>query len=72
MAPTADEKDELLLSCRYGDLQDVQEFVKLHGKGPLADVRDENGNCVLHMVSGNGHIGECFTFLCNDGIIWSA
>ncbi|KZT22464.1 ankyrin [Neolentinus lepideus HHB14362 ss-1] len=52
---TDEEKDELLLSCRYGDLNDVQEFVKKHGQSALA-VRDENGNTILHMASGNGHI----------------
>jgi len=52
---TDEEKDELLLSCRYGDLDDVQEFVKKYGQSALA-VRDENGNTILHMASGNGHI----------------
>jgi uncharacterized protein len=55
--PSDEEKHELLLSCRYGDLEDVQQFVKRFGPGPLADLRDDNGNTVLHMICGNGHIG---------------
>lgn len=53
-----EEKEELFLSCRYGDLDDIQQFVKKFGTGPLSDVRDENKNSVLHMVCGNGHAGE--------------
>ncbi|EPQ55269.1 ankyrin [Gloeophyllum trabeum ATCC 11539] len=53
---TDEEKEDLLLSCRYGDLDDVKEFVNKYGQAPLAEVRDENGNTVLHMASGNGHI----------------
>ena len=56
--PSDEEKDELLQSCRYGDVQDVQEFVKKFGPASLADIRDENGNTVLHMICGNGHTGE--------------
>jgi ankyrin repeat protein len=52
-----DDKDELLLSCRYGDLEDVQAFVDRHGSSPLADIRDENQNTTLHMAAGNGHLG---------------
>lgn len=57
MPPTDVETDDLLLSCRYGDLEDIQEFVKIFGTQPVADIRDENDNCVLHMVCGNGHLG---------------
>ena len=57
-APSDEEKDELLLSCRYGDLEDVQEFVNKFGPGCLEDLRDDNGNTILHMICGNGHSGE--------------
>lgn len=56
--PTDDDKDELLLSCRYGDLEDVQQFVHNFGSDWLSEVRDEHGNTVLHMICGNGHTGE--------------
>ncbi|KAF8633284.1 hypothetical protein AX17_004459 [Amanita inopinata Kibby_2008] len=56
MAPSDDDKDELMLSCRYGDIDDICDFIKKYGQESLASVRDENGNCVLHMVAGNGHI----------------
>lgn len=57
--PSDEEQNELLLSCRYGDLDNTQEFVKKFGPSSLADLRDNNGNTVLHMICGNGHLGEC-------------
>ena len=55
--PTADDNEELLLSCRYGDLDDVRAFVEKFGAEAAAAARDENGNTVLHMTSANGHEG---------------
>lgn len=56
--PSVDDNDELLLSCRYGDIEEIQQFVEQFGSDSLSTVRDDNGNCVLHMVCGNGHTGE--------------
>ncbi|GLB37922.1 putative ankyrin repeats (3 copies) [Lyophyllum shimeji] len=56
ITPTDDDKEEVLLAGRYGDLDDVRGFVSKFGSGPLADIRDENDNCILHMVCGNGHL----------------
>ncbi|KAF7980143.1 hypothetical protein HWV62_39587 [Athelia sp. TMB] len=53
--PTEEEKEEILLSCRYGDLEDIQAFVSKYGPQPLSDLRDEHGNTILHMICGNGH-----------------
>ncbi|KAJ7286850.1 ankyrin repeat-containing domain protein [Mycena rebaudengoi] len=53
--PTTDDKDELLLSCRYGDVDDVKLFVEQFGFDAVADVRDDNGNTPIHMLCGNGH-----------------
>jgi len=50
-----DDKDDLLLACRYGDLEDVQTFVTDYGSEVLNEIRDDNGNSVLHMVCANGH-----------------
>ncbi|KAJ7750149.1 ankyrin repeat-containing domain protein [Mycena maculata] len=55
MAPTTDEQDEFLLSCRYGDLDDCKQFVEQFGVDAVAAIRDDNGNTALHMVCGNGH-----------------
>ena len=55
---TDDVKDDLLLACRYGDLEDVQTFVTEHGPETLNEIHDNNGNCVLHMVCANGHTGK--------------
>lgn len=57
MAPTTDEQEEFLLSCRYGDLDDVKQFVAQFGVEAAAEVRDDNGNTALHMLCGNGHTG---------------
>ncbi|KAI0669563.1 cytoplasmic protein [Trametes maxima] len=55
MAPTSEDIEELLLSSRYGDVEDIQQFVNKFGPEALATARDDNGNTVLHMVSANGH-----------------
>ena len=39
--PQAEEVDDLLLSCRYGDLEDVREFVAKFGVNELVKARDE-------------------------------
>ena len=51
------DREDLILSCRFGDLQFVQESVSKFGKHPLKDLRDPNGNTLLHLCSGNGDIG---------------
>ncbi|KAL1413376.1 ankyrin repeat-containing protein [Vanrija albida] len=56
MAPTTEELDELLLSCRYGEVEEVEEFAAKHGWDAIAAAKDERGNTVLHMTSGNGHL----------------
>jgi len=53
-----DDRDDILISCRYGDLEEIQQFVTKFGRSLLSDVRDENGNSVLHMTAGNGHTGK--------------
>ncbi|PCH36588.1 ankyrin [Wolfiporia cocos MD-104 SS10] len=53
--PTAEDLDELFISCRYGDLEDIQQFVDRFGADHLNEIRDDNGNTVLHMVCANGH-----------------
>ncbi|KAF8756390.1 Structural toxin protein [Rhizoctonia solani] len=55
--PTNEDYDDLILSCRYGDIDDVRLFVDKFGVEATASARDENGNTVLHMVSANGHDG---------------
>lgn len=56
--PTEEQVEELLLSCRYGDLEDVKAFVEQYGADPVTEARDDRGNNVLHMCCGNGHAGE--------------
>lgn len=62
-SPTDEEKDELLLSCRYGDLEDIQQFADKFGVESLNGVRDGSGNSVLHMVCANGHTGVPFALI---------
>lgn len=56
--PSGEDEEEFLLSCRFGDLDDVQEFIKKYGSASLSNIRDANGNTILHMASGNGHISN--------------
>ncbi|QRV84007.1 ankyrin repeats [Ceratobasidium sp. AG-Ba] len=56
--PTNDDYEDLLLSCRYGDIDDVRAFVEKFGQEAVAAARDENGNTVLHMTCANGHEGS--------------
>ncbi|KAJ9125326.1 hypothetical protein QFC22_000283 [Naganishia vaughanmartiniae] len=53
--PTEEEVEDLLLSCRYGDLEDVKMFEEQYGADAVQNARDERGNTVLHMCCGNGH-----------------
>ncbi|KAJ6497394.1 ankyrin repeat-containing domain protein [Mycena sanguinolenta] len=54
-APTMEEQEEFLLSCRYGDLDEVKQFIDQFGPAAAAEIRDDNGNTALHMLCGNGH-----------------
>lgn len=56
--PTPDEIEDLMLSSRFGDLQDIQSFIFQHGLPSLADARDDQGNTVLHMLCANGYLGQ--------------
>jgi hypothetical protein len=55
--PLHGELEEVLLNCRYGELEDLQAFVEKFGWKPINEVRDESGNTILHMICGNGHLG---------------
>ena len=56
-SPTPEDTEELLLIARYGELDELKSFIEKFGTKPLTDARDEDGNTVLHMVCGNGHLG---------------
>lgn len=58
--PTEDEREDVILASRYGDLEDIRQFVDTFGVSALAEARDENGNSVLHMCCANGHEGKIF------------
>ncbi|KAH8827819.1 ankyrin repeat-containing domain protein [Flagelloscypha sp. PMI_526] len=53
--PSLDENDDVLLGCRYGDLDDVRDYISRFGVSHLAAIRDDNGNSILHMLCANGH-----------------
>ncbi|CAK9779907.1 hypothetical protein CC85DRAFT_288420 [Cutaneotrichosporon oleaginosum] len=65
MAPTPDELEDLVLSARYGDLEDVQAFADAHGWEAVAAARDDRGNSALHMACGNGHVDVLNLILSN-------
>ena len=55
--PTDEEKEDVLLACRYGDVEDIKQFVSKFGPESLNEIRDERGSTVLHMTCANGHTG---------------
>ena len=57
-SPTPDDTEDLLLIARYGELDELKSFIEKFGPNPLTGARDEDGNTVLHMVCGNGHLGS--------------
>ena len=67
-APSAEQVEDILLSCRYGELDEVKEFVEAYGADALVDARDDRGNTVLHMCCGNGHLGRFFLHSTNSPI----
>ncbi|KAK1923633.1 hypothetical protein DB88DRAFT_491901 [Papiliotrema laurentii] len=56
MAPTEEQVQELLLSCRYGELDEVKAFTDEFGWEDVNKARDDRGNTVLHMICANGHL----------------
>src|SRR5260221_12543390 len=60
--PNAEELEDVLLACRYGDIDDVRAFVDKYGIEVLSNARDEQQNTVLHMTAANGHDGEFCPF----------
>ena len=56
-APAAEEEEDVILACRYGDDEDVKNFVSHFGAHALIAAKDERGNTVLHMLCANGHDG---------------
>ncbi|KAH8916871.1 ankyrin [Atractiella rhizophila] len=54
-SPSTEDLDELLLSCRYGDLEDIKSFVSKFGVEYLSSAKDERENTCLHYASANGH-----------------
>ena len=56
--PSQDDTEGFLVSCRYGDLEEVQAFQEQFGWAAVATARDERSNTAIHMCCGNGHVGE--------------
>lgn len=56
--PSSDELEDVLLSCRYGELPELQTFIETFGVGIFVEgVKDERGTTGLHYICGNGHQG---------------
>ncbi|KAH9014827.1 cytoplasmic protein [Lactarius hengduanensis] len=55
IAPSPEDTEDFILSCRYGDIDDLKSFIERFGTDSVGNARDENGNTVLHMASANGH-----------------
>ncbi len=67
---TSDQIDDLLLSARYGDLEDLQATLSPLFSGAsasnitelLASIKNEDENTLLHYAAANGHL-EVVTYL---------
>ncbi|EST07122.1 Ankyrin repeat-containing domain protein [Kalmanozyma brasiliensis GHG001] len=64
---TSDQIDDLLLSARYGDLEDLESTLSplLSSSSPsdlLASIKNDSANTLLHYASANGHL-EIVTYL---------
>lgn len=55
--PSQEEVEEFMLSCRYGEVEEVQAFVERFGEQGVENARDDRGNSAVHMCCGNGHVG---------------
>lgn len=55
--PSVEEIEDVILMCRYGELEEITAFVEKYGAKYVGEARDEGGNTVLHMCCGNGHAG---------------
>jgi hypothetical protein len=55
--PSIDELEDIILSARYGEIEEIQQFVQKFGAETLAAARDDRGNGCLHMAAANGHKG---------------
>lgn len=58
---TSDQIDELLLSARYGDLEDLQSTLSpllssSSSSELLSGIKNEDSNTLLHYASANGHL----------------
>ena len=56
--PSTEEIEEVLISARYGDTEDLTAFELNFGVEALESARDQSQNGVLHMASANGHLGS--------------
>ena len=56
--PIDEELEDVLLSCRYGEVEEIREFGEKYGWEAIANARDQRGNTAIHMCCGNGHVGR--------------
>ncbi|KAI3477602.1 hypothetical protein L1887_60642 [Cichorium endivia] len=67
-ALTSDQIDELLLSARYGDLEDLESTLApllssaSSASSVLASIKNESANTLLHYACANGHL-DVVTYL---------
>lgn len=54
-----DLPEELLYLSRHGDIPEISLLLAQNPNLDLTNIIDENGNTLLHMVAGNGHLDLC-------------
>lgn len=54
-----DIQEELFYLFRHGDIPEISSLLTQRPSLDLTGITDENGNTLLHMVAGNGHLDLC-------------
>ncbi|SJX65701.1 uncharacterized protein SRS1_10023 [Sporisorium reilianum f. sp. reilianum] len=53
---TSDQIDDLLLSARYGDLEELESTLTPLSSSLLASIKNDDANTLLHYAAANGHL----------------
>lgn len=63
VTPSDEEVEDIILSARFGELEEIQQYAERYGSKSLVEARDERGNGCLHMAAANGHDGKYLPLL---------
>lgn len=55
---TPEQLEDVVLAARYGEIDEVTQFIDQFSASALLEAIDDNGNTTLHMSAANGHAGR--------------